>query len=123
MALCVTDPCYGGWKQNVTVDRLLKVTYTDGKSEAVPKPGWYVPAATAGPFEATTAELVEGLKHPAQSVRLVAQRRLAERGSVAVPAVIAVMTDPKALPFARWSAWRQILSGHPRGKIVLEVRV
>jgi putative membrane-bound dehydrogenase-like protein len=104
MALYVTDWCYGGWKQNVTVGRLLKVTYTGGKSEAAPKPGWYVHAATARPFEATTTELVEGLKHPAQSVRLVAQRRLAERGSVAVSAVTAVLADPKAPAFARWSA-------------------
>ncbi len=31
------------------------------------------------PFKATTAELIQGLRHPAQSVRLVAMRRVAER--------------------------------------------
>ena len=54
------------------------MTYT-GPSLATPKPAWFVPAAMGRPFEASTDDLVKGLFHPAQSVRLVAQRRLAER--------------------------------------------
>ncbi len=99
----VTDWNYGGWKANVPAGRLLKVTYT-GKSEAALKPAWYVPATMGKKFKATTAELVDGLKHPAQSVRLVAQRRLAERGADAVKPVAALLADKKAPPFARWSA-------------------
>ncbi|OWK43976.1 PVC-type heme-binding CxxCH protein [Fimbriiglobus ruber] len=103
MSLYVTDWNYGGWKQNVQVGRLLKVTYT-GKSEAAPKPEWFVPAAMGKKFEAKTAELVAGLKHPAQSVRLVAQRRLADRGQEAIEPVTALLNDAKAPAFARWSA-------------------
>jgi putative heme-binding domain-containing protein len=75
----VTDWGYGGWHQKKpSVGRLIKVTWT-GKNHSTPKPAWYVPAAMGKKFEATTAELIEGLKHPARSVRMVAQRRLTER--------------------------------------------
>lgn len=104
MSLYVADWNYGGWKQPVVAGRLLKVTYTGAASAAVEKPKWYVPAASGKPFEATVAELTKGLFHPAQAVRLVAQRRLAERGAEAVEAVTAVLADPKAPPRARWSA-------------------
>ena len=79
------------------------MTWT-GKSYAAPKPAWYVPAAMGKPFTATTAELIDGLKHPAESVRLVAQRRIAERGSEAVAPLVALLNDAKAPPHARWYA-------------------
>ena len=103
MSLYVTDWNFGGWKQNVPAGRLLKLTYS-GKSEAAPKPDWYLPAAMGRPFEASLANLIDGLKHPAQSVRLVAQRRLAERGQTAVKPVVELLNDAKAPAYARWSA-------------------
>jgi putative membrane-bound dehydrogenase-like protein len=99
----VCDWNYGGWKATAVAGRLLKFTYT-GKSHAAPKPGWYVPAAMGKPFEATVDDLVAGLKHPARSVRMVAQRRLAERGGAAVPALTALLADHKSPAHARWHA-------------------
>jgi putative heme-binding domain-containing protein len=90
-------------KEKVVVGRLLKLAWT-GRSLAAPKPPWYLPAATGKPFEASTAELVGGLSHPARSVRLVAQRRLAERGKDAVPSLVALLGNAGAPPHARWHA-------------------
>jgi len=70
-------------KENVSVGRLLKLTYT-GKGHAAPKPDWYLPAAMGKKFEANTRELILGLAHSSHSVRLTAQRRLAERGAAEV---------------------------------------
>ncbi len=67
-------------KANVSVGRLFKLTWT-GPDLSAPKPAWYLPAATGKKFEAPTSELVLGLSHPSRSVRLTAQRRLAERNS------------------------------------------
>jgi putative heme-binding domain-containing protein len=79
------------------------VTYT-GKTQETPKPAWYLPAATGEDFHATTAELVRGLMHPAESVRLVAQRRLAERGQAAARDVLKLLKDGNAPSYARWFA-------------------
>ena len=104
MSLYIADWNYSGWSnKNVKAGRLVKATYT-GKSQAAPKPAWYVPASMGKPFTATTAELVEGLKHPAQSVRFVAMRRLAERGAEAVGPLTSLMNDATATAVARWSA-------------------
>ena len=103
-SLYVTDWNFGGWKQNKPAGRLIKVTYTGGKSEAKEKPTWYVPAAMGQKFDATVSDLVEGIKYPAQSVRLVAQRRLAEKGADAVEPLLGVLGDAKSPPFAKWSA-------------------
>lgn len=81
MSLYVTDWNFGGWLRPERRGRLLKYTYT-GASRAAPKPGWFVDAASGRPFKATTSELCDALSHPAQSVRLVAQRRLAERKDI-----------------------------------------
>ncbi|HEV8606988.1 MAG TPA: PVC-type heme-binding CxxCH protein [Tepidisphaeraceae bacterium] len=102
MGFYVTDWNYGGWKAKLEAGRLIKITY-GGASQAKPKPKWFVAAAQGEKFSATTKELVEGLRHPAQSVRLVAQRRVAERGD-AGPMVIALLKDVKAPAYARWSA-------------------
>lgn len=103
MSFYVTDWNFTGWKQKTPAGRLFKVSYT-GASKAAPKPDWFVPAAMAEKFQATDDELVAGLKHPAQSVRMVAQRRLAERGQAVVPAIKALLSDTKAPAYARWHA-------------------
>jgi putative heme-binding domain-containing protein len=87
-------------RKNVVVGRLYKATWT-GKSSARPRPGWTAPAATGRPFEASTAELVGALSHPARDVRLVAQRRLADRGKEAVAPLVALLRDTGAAPLAR----------------------
>jgi len=104
MSLYIADWNYGGWSnKNVKAGRLIKATYT-GKSQAAPKPDWYVPAAMGKPFKAELPELIEGLKHPAQSVRLVAMRRIADRGVDAAPLLVRLLQDDKARAYARWSA-------------------
>jgi putative membrane-bound dehydrogenase-like protein len=112
-------------KEDVEVGRLLKLTYT-GKTDATPKPQWYVPAATGKQFRATVADLVAALSHPSRDVRLVAQRRLGERND-APEAVRGFVDDPTRPPLARahalWAlnsidgsgtgrpAWRQVAAG------------
>lgn len=103
MGFYVTDWGLSGWKNSQVVGRLFKVTYT-GKSLAAPKPKWYIPAATGKPFKASTSALVKALSHPSQSVRMVAQRRLAERHSAAEKKLAALLKNTKAPPYARWSA-------------------
>src|SRR5258706_4452048 len=83
MSLYVADWNYGGWKNKMAVGRFLKVTYT-GKSEATPKPSWYLPAALGQPVPGTSVdELITALGHPSERVRLTAQRVLAKRGAQA----------------------------------------
>ena len=102
--ILVADWNYNGWRNaDADAGRLLKITYT-GKLQATPKPDWYVPAAEGKPFQATIAELIAGLSHHAESVRLVAQRRLADRGNAAVAPLIAVLKDAYAPDFAKWHA-------------------
>src|SRR6185437_1216216 len=84
LSFYVGDWQYSGWRDDAEAGRLLKLTYR-GPSRADPKPDWYIPAAMGRGFRASTAELVRGLSHPARGVRMVAQRRLAERGEEAVP--------------------------------------
>jgi putative membrane-bound dehydrogenase-like protein len=105
MSFYIGDWNYNGWsnRKGPSVGRLLKVSYT-GKSQAAPKPDWLVPAAMGQPFKATTEQLLEALAHPAQSVRLVAMRRLADRGASVVPSVVKVLQDKTKPPAARWSA-------------------
>ncbi len=102
--IIVADWNFAGWR-NATSDagRLIKLTYT-GKLNATPRPDWWVAAAQGQKFSATTKELVDALSHPAQSVRLVAQRRAAERGAEATPLLLALLKDAKAPAHARWHA-------------------
>jgi len=51
----------------------------------------------------STAKLIQALRHPAQAVRLVAQRRVAERKDAMRP-LKSLLTDRKAPPAARWHA-------------------
>jgi putative heme-binding domain-containing protein len=83
--------------------RLWQVTYT-GKNGAAPKPAWHRPAALGQPCQATTEELLTGLRHAAQSVRSVAQRRLAEKGATVLPSLTTLLADRSAPAYARWSA-------------------
>jgi len=99
----IADWNYSGWKNKTIAGRLLKISYT-GPSLAAPKPSWWIAAASGRPFQATDAELVAALAHPAQNVRLVAQRRLAERATAVVPALKKLLADPTAPAHARWHA-------------------
>jgi putative membrane-bound dehydrogenase-like protein len=106
LGFLVTDWNLGGWKQaseGGKRGRLIRVTWT-GKSNAAPKPQWLADAAMGKQFTASNQELIEALKHPAQSVRLVAHRRIADRGREAVAPLIALLKDTKAPPYARWHA-------------------
>jgi putative membrane-bound dehydrogenase-like protein len=105
MGFYICDWNINGWNSRKAYDagRLIQLSYT-GKSLAKPKPQWYVPAAMGKPFEATTQELIEGLSHPAQSVRLVASRRIGERGAEAVGPLVTLLNDSSASKEARWSA-------------------
>lgn len=105
MSFYIGDWNYNGWanRKGPMVGRLVKVTYT-GKSLAAPKPDWLTSAAMGRPFKATNQQLVDALGHPAQSVRLVAMRRLADRGADVVPLVVKVVQDSTKSPEARWSA-------------------
>ena len=85
-------------KANVSVGRLFKLTWT-GPDRALPKPAWFVPAATGKKFDATTSDLVRGLSAPSHQVRLTAQRRLADL--VANKELLAVLRDPSAPAWAR----------------------
>ena len=107
--IIVADWNYNGWR-NAQADagRLLKLTYT-GKLNPTPKPEWYVKAAQ-GEDAATPAEYLKALSHPAESVRLVAQRRLADsiRGNpnpaTAAAPVIALLKDAEVPAHAKWHA-------------------
>jgi putative heme-binding domain-containing protein len=103
MGFYVTDWGLSGWKRNELLGRLWKVTYT-GKSQAAPKPNWYIPAATGQKFKASTRELVKALSHPSREVRMVAQRRLADRGRSGEKKLASLLNDTGAPPYARWSA-------------------
>jgi putative heme-binding domain-containing protein len=103
MGFYVTDWGLSGWKNGQILGRLFKVTYT-GKSLAAPKPNWYIPAATGQKFKASTRELVQALSHPSQNVRMVAQRRLADRRKEGEGKLASLVKDTKAPPCARWSA-------------------
>ncbi|MDB5323719.1 MAG: putative rane-bound dehydrogenase [Phycisphaerales bacterium] len=105
MGFYICDWNINGWnsKQAYDAGRLIQLSFT-GQSLAAPKPQWYIPAAMGQKFEASTTELIAGLAHPAQSVRLVAQRRIGERGAEAVGPLIALLNDTSASKEARWSA-------------------
>jgi putative heme-binding domain-containing protein len=86
-------------KEQVTVGRLLKLSYT-GKTFDVAKPAWFVAAAQGKKSEATVAELVEALSHPSREVRMVAQRRVAENRDAIRP-LIELLRDEESSPQAR----------------------
>ena len=110
LGLYICDWQHRDTKENAVVGRLWKLSYT-GRSQAMPKPPWFLSAAMGKPFQATNAELVQGLSHASRNVRLVAQRRLAERAPAdrasrreIVRSLIALLKDTKAPAHARWHA-------------------
>ncbi|HYE19574.1 MAG TPA: PVC-type heme-binding CxxCH protein [Tepidisphaeraceae bacterium] len=104
LSFYVCDWNYSGWNSKTDAGRLIKMTYT-GKSHATPKPAWWQKAAEGDKVaEVPTEELVAVLRHPAQNVRLVAQRRAGERGQSAIDPLVALLKDRSAPPHARWSA-------------------
>ena len=103
MSFYIADWNHPDSKANVRVGRLHKLTYT-GKSEAAPRPAWYLPASMGKPYEASLEDLVAGLSHPARSVRMTAQRRVAERGAEAVGPLSRLLGNKAAPPRARWHA-------------------
>ncbi len=102
-SLYVCDWEHNDEKVSVECGSLLKMTYR-GENRAAPRPAWYVPAASGKKFDARADELVRGLSHPARSVRLTAQRRLAERDAGAIRPLTTLLEDRKASSRARWHA-------------------
>ncbi len=103
LSIYVGDWNFGGWRQDRTVGRLFKVTW-QGKNFATPKPGWYEAGARGQAYQTSIDDLVQGLKHPARSVRMFAQRRLVEHGAPAVTSLQKLLMDTSAPAFARWHA-------------------
>ncbi|HXG47558.1 MAG TPA: HEAT repeat domain-containing protein [Methylomirabilota bacterium] len=103
-SLYICDWQHRDEKAPVNVGRLLRLTWT-GPDHAQPKPAWYAAAAMGRPFVADTAELLRGLAHPARSVRLMSQRRLAEvasvRGSAVARELAGLLGDAAAPALAR----------------------
>ena len=111
--ILVADWNYAGWR-NAEADagRLLKLTYT-GTLTPTPKPDWYVAAASGklSPNANAIPHYTKALSHPSESVRLVAQRRIAEavRAARSSPSttsapVFELLKDPKAPAYAKWHA-------------------
>jgi putative heme-binding domain-containing protein len=103
LSFYVGDWQFAGWRSDAKAGRLLRLTYR-GASHAAPKPSWYLPAAMGRAFQASTDELVRGLSHPARSVRMVVQRRLAQVGREAIPPLVKLLGHSDAPRFARWHA-------------------
>ncbi len=101
--LYICDWNHTDTKDRVEVGRLLKLKWA-GPSGARPRPKWYMPAAMGKPFKAEIHELVAGLSHPARGVRLVAQRRLSQRGASAARPLQSLLADGAAPRHARWHA-------------------
>ena len=111
--IIVADWNFAGWRNAQTdAGRLLKLTYT-GKLTPTPKPNWYVNSAAGKPIANVymVPEWIKGLSHPAESVRLVAQRRIADtvrmaRSSPSSNArlVFDLLADTHAPAYARWHA-------------------
>ena len=103
-SLLLCDWQHRDTKENAQAGRLWKATFTNAVS-AMPKPSWYVPAASGRAFTASDAELLEGLKHSSRRVRLTAQRRLSERKTKTVAAALtATLTNVGASSHERHHA-------------------
>ena len=99
--LLVCDWQHRDEKANVQAGRVWRATFTG--AAVAERPAWFVAAASGREFSATDAELLAALGHPSRSVRLTAQRRLAERKS-AQPALMALLKNPAAPSPARQHA-------------------
>ena len=91
-------------KENVDAGRLWRVTWT-GAGAAPSRPAWWQPIAVGEKSEASLASLLDGLAHPAMSVRMTAQRALAARSDDATRVALrTILTSEKAAPAARMHA-------------------
>ena len=90
-------------KEKVSVGRLFRLTHRDPVISA-PKPTWFEASASGKKVDVSTADLIAALEHPAHSVRLTAQRRLAERGTEVVSQLSDVLENPRASAQSRWHA-------------------
>ena len=98
----VTDWNYSGWKKDLKRGQLFKMTYT-GDTRDVAIPDWYEKAGKGDPVDVSTKRLInEGLKHPARRVRMVAQRRLADRGEPVIEPLRALLKNNDVPEHARW---------------------
>ncbi|MBM3836347.1 MAG: c-type cytochrome [Verrucomicrobia bacterium] len=112
LSIYICDWNHRDTKAKVEAGRLFKLSYT-GPSRAAPRPDWFLPAAMGQGCSASFDELIKALAHPAQSVRLTAQRQisakvgqassLSER-SDATDRLSRLLTDPAAPTHARWHA-------------------
>ena len=124
LGLYICDWQHADTKETVAVGRLLKLSYT-GASQGAPKPHWCLDAAAGRPCRAADDELIQGLSHPARSVRDVAQRRLGERGAWVVAALVRLLGDanaPAPAPACPLGARRHRLGdrrsrGDPHGRV------
>ncbi|HEV8377482.1 MAG TPA: HEAT repeat domain-containing protein [Tepidisphaeraceae bacterium] len=91
-SIYICDWQHADTKENVTVGRLHRLTYTGKTSEAA-KPHWFLAAAMGKTFQATVGELISALSYPSRQVRMVAQRRLAERGAEAIQPLMVFLKD------------------------------
>jgi putative membrane-bound dehydrogenase-like protein len=102
-SIYICDWQHADTKENVTVGRLHRLSYT-GKTFEKQKPKWYLMAAMGKRFEATVGELISALSHSSREVRMVAQRRVAERGAEAIGPLISLLKDANAPTQARVQA-------------------
>jgi putative membrane-bound dehydrogenase-like protein len=104
-SIYICDWQHADTKEQVTVGRLLKLSFT-GKTSEIAKPGWYVAAAVGKKAGATAAELVEALSHPSREVRMVAQRRVVENRDAIRPLIELLRSEessPQARSHAIWA--------------------
>jgi len=99
-SIYVCDWQHADTKENVTVGRLHRLTYA-GKTFEAAKPGWYLAAAMGKAFDASTKDLLAALSHPSREMRMVAQRRLAERGAEAIEGLTLLVKNDHAPALAR----------------------
>ncbi len=98
----VTDWNFNGWTADKKRGQLFKMTYT-GETRDVKIPEWYPDAGNGHSIDVSISRLIdEGLKHPAKRVRMVAQRRLADRGKKAIKPVVDLLTSTHAPEHAKW---------------------
>ena len=117
LSIYICDWNHRDTKEDVSVGRLWKLGYT-GKSQAAPRPSWYLPAAMGKNFEASNEELLKALAHPSQSVRFTSQREFSRRGTNAVESLLVVVHDHHWPASARQHALWALDAIDPRSAVV-----
>lgn len=103
LSFYVCDWAHADSRENVTVGKLWKISW-QGKSDAVPKPEWYLPLALGRKAAPSAGDLQRALAHPSRAVRLTAQRQFARSGDEAVPPLTVLLADPQQPARAKWHA-------------------